>query len=369
MLQFLTVFPYAKNIHLVKDVGMIPYILHKKYGYVSTLATYNNCNYPYLTNEVRGLKLTFIKKIIGISTIDTLIFLFFNFKKYDVVQCYHLDFRSVIILSFYKTLKKLTLSKSNTYLKLDAVDDIRKIRLNFLMKYFVKKINLISVESKNIYEFLNKNNILGRRIEYIPNGFYKRADHSNIDYKTKENLIITVGRIGSYQKNTELLLEAFKDFYQLNSNWTLELIGPIECEFENEIQKYFEKYPYLIGNVIFLGNIENRSELKLKYDRSKIFILTSRYEGFPLVFLEAITSGCSIISTAFSSAFDITDNGKYGELLLTDNSKELTLKLYELISDEAKLEKNCSDLQNFANEHYSWLNICKNINHFITRIE
>ena len=38
--RFLTLFPELENVHLMKDVGMIPYIMHKEFGYDSYIASY-----------------------------------------------------------------------------------------------------------------------------------------------------------------------------------------------------------------------------------------------------------------------------------------------------------------------------------------
>ena len=68
----------------------------------------------------------------------------------------------------------------------------------------------------------------------MPNGF----DQNQIDQYTqttlqKENIIITVARIGSYQKNTELLMQSIAHLCDTNSefvtrNWKCYCIGPIE---------------------------------------------------------------------------------------------------------------------------------------------
>jgi hypothetical protein len=61
-MTFVTLFPGATNIHLTKDVGMIPFIMHKYYGYDSTLVCYKNDEYDYLETEVKGLKIDFLEK-------------------------------------------------------------------------------------------------------------------------------------------------------------------------------------------------------------------------------------------------------------------------------------------------------------------
>jgi len=364
MRRFITIFPYAKNIHLIKDVGMLPFILHKQCSYDASLACYNDGNYSYLETEVKGLKLIFIPKIFRISTLDVFLFLLINFRKYDIVQCYHFEKQSLLILSFFKLLKWITFSSGFTFLKLDAVDRIKNKNPSFITKQLSKKINLISVETSRIHHYLNQTNLLFNKVAYVPNGFYS-VDESRIDFNTKDDLIITVGRIGIFEKNNELLLESFKDFSRFNENWKLEIIGPVEQEFNVYIDKYFEQYPMLRNRVVFSGSISDRAELQSRYEKAKIFVLTSIEEGFPLVFLEAIRSGCTIVSSRLTAAYDITADEIYGALFKIGDSKELTEKLLHLINDQEKLKTDCLKIQNFAYEKYSWKNIAVIVDNLI----
>lgn len=365
MPRFLTIFPYATNVHLIKDVGMLPFILHKQFGYDASIASYKNGEYPYLETEVKGLKQIFIPKISKISTLDVFLFLLLNFRKFDIVQCYHFEKQSLLILSFFKFLKWITFSPNFTFLKLDAVDRIKEKKPGYLSKFLSVKINLISVETHKIFDYLNTTNLLGRKVEYIPNGFYNKEEKKVIDFDLKENIIITVGRIGIFEKNNEVLLESFREFALINDEWKLEVIGPIESNFEVYIKKYFDLYPNLINRIVFTGAISDRAVLQSKYDKAKIFVLTSIEEGFPLVFLEAIRSGCTIISSRLTSAYDITNNEKYGALFSIGDSKDLTEKFINVINDSNKLREDCLRIQRFAYEKYSWNNIAVIINNLI----
>jgi glycosyltransferase involved in cell wall biosynthesis len=161
------------------------------------------------------------------------------------------------------------------------------------------------------------------------------------------------------------LLEAFKDFAFVNKDWRLVVIGPIEDAFQSCIKEYFELYPNLIDRVLFTGAITDRIALEDKYNSAKIFVLTSRFEGFPLVFLEAIRSGCTIISSSIASAYDITDNEKYGALFPVGDAKTLAKELDKAVNNVIKLKNDCKDIQQFAYEKYSWSKISIRINELI----
>ena len=64
-MRFLTVFPLLENVHLIKDVGMIPFVLHRDFGYDSTILSFDDAKgLNHLENEVKGLKKRLIKKLL-----------------------------------------------------------------------------------------------------------------------------------------------------------------------------------------------------------------------------------------------------------------------------------------------------------------
>lgn len=367
MPKFLTIFPNAENVHLIKDVGMIPYILHKEYGYDSTIATYKNGEYPYLDTDVKGLKQLIIGKKFKNEILNICWFILTNFRKYDVLQCYHISKKSIIYLLCFKFLKSITFSQGVTYLKFDSNDSIKEVKLSQKVIFLLKRIKILSVETKTLHEYLNSDNLFKGLVNYVPSGYYNSCNKEKVDFSTKENLIITVGRIGNKEKNNEVLLHSFKDFAKINKEWKLELIGPIESGFSAYIDNYFKENPNLISRVVFTGNISERELLQEKYRKAKIFALTSRSESFGIVLVEAMASGCFLLSTDFSSALDITDNGRYGSLFKFGDTCILTNKLLQIVNNQEKLKDGCLSSQNYAFDNFSWVKICGDIDKFLNR--
>ena len=172
MKRFLTLFPNAENVHLIKDVGMIPYILQKEMNYDCTLASYKNGTYPYMISEVNGLKQVFIQRIFNIMILDVLFFLVRNRKRFDILQLYHLDKNSLFTGLFFKFIHY---GKVKVYLKLDANDLIRKNKDSKLKRMIFRRMlshmDLVSVESHQLQKFLSEKWCMD--IKCIPNGFLK----------------------------------------------------------------------------------------------------------------------------------------------------------------------------------------------------
>jgi glycosyltransferase involved in cell wall biosynthesis len=363
----------TSNVNLIKDMGMIPYLLHKKYGYDSTVVTYENGEYEYLQDEVKGLKIEFVKKIFNSYSIDGALHLLKHGKNMDVMQIFHITLSSVAYVYSYKFKNKA----GKVYLKLDCshklverINELNKMQLYFLNK-FLNKIDLISIEQEELYYKLKK--ILGKqesKIINIPNGIDFEALKSkglSYDFSKKENVILNVARIGTEEKNTPMLLEAFANIKNIeNLDWKLKLIGTIEDEFKPYIEKYFKRYPKLINNVIFLGEMADRNEIFHEYCKAKVFSLTSKFESFGIAFIEAAAMGNVIVSTDVGIAKELIndDNGK----LLNSGDVDGLTEAFEKYISEVNLQKYADKTYDICKQRFDWNVIIETLNDNITRI-
>ena len=371
---FVTIFDRAKNFHLVKDVGQIPYHMHKEFGYESTLVTCKNDDeYSYLNKEVKGLKLDFISnlKIFKINS-GVVFYLIKNARKIDILQQFHI--RNYTL--FYAFIYKLFNKKGINYIKADANEKFLLDRGYVVKKKYLKTINknidYISFETSDIVErFQKENPITSVKTICIPNGIDERYIEENsiiknLDSTQKENIIVYVARIGTHQKNTELFLDSIE---KINlGDWKVHLIGEIESNFESSIKSFFIKNSHLKDKVIFHGNISSRKKIYDFYSKSKIFCMSSRYEGFPLVYPEVLYFGNYIFTTDVSGAKDITKNGKYGTIINSTNPVEYSRILEKLIHSDEINSDLTAEIKLFAKENYTWQKIIKHLDENIGKI-
>ena len=130
--------------------------------------------------------------------------------------------------------------------------------------------------------------------------------------------LLAVGRIEIEHKGMDLLLEAC-DLADYAPEWTLCIVGD-----GNDMQKLVEK---IIGTnksdkVFLKGQLLGHDLLK-EYKNSSIFIMTSRWEGFGLTLLEAMSFGLPIISTPASGPKEILNDGEFGLLTKSFNSVDI----------------------------------------------
>ena len=102
---------------------------------------------------------------------------------------------------------------------------------------------------------------------------------------------LTIGRFTPLHKGIDILIEAFYLFSKKNTDWKLDVVGE-----GNEKHKY--------RNLITRYHLENRitihpftNEIQKYYSQAQIYVLSSRWEGMPLVLVEAMSHGLPVITS------------------------------------------------------------------------
>lgn len=299
-MNFYTLFPPTENVHLIKDVGMYPESLAKYEGVDAHLVCYKNGEYPYLGREVKHLKLDFIERKYG-EILDGMYFIKKNATRIDVLNVYHLNLSSFF---FIRTFKKYKNKSAIAYLKLDAdMREIDRLSGNGVIQWIKKKTiawaDVVTVESRLLKDKLNE--IIGdEKIQYLPDGIdIDNVEGSVLSAEEKENIILTVGRLGSEQKNSQRLVDEF--IKQSKGDYHLWLVGSTTEAFRvwlNQKLEDLKKQNHVAAGLIeYKGEISDRQELDSIYKKAKIFALPSRWESFGIVLVEALWQGCYLMTT------------------------------------------------------------------------
>ena len=117
---------------------------------------------------------------------------------------------------------------------------------------------------------------------------------------------LAVGRFSHLHKGFDLLIEAFHIFAEKNKEWTLDIVGegPEEPMYRELIKKY--KLEERITIHPFTNHIQEY------YSKAQVYVLSSRWEGFGLVLVEAMAHGLPIISSDLPTSKEIMgDFGMY----------------------------------------------------------
>lgn len=127
--------------------------------------------------------------------------------------------------------------------------------------------------------------------------------------KQKENIMLVVGRMEEHQKRISNILLIWEKFYQLYPDWRLMIVG--DGPHLNLYKKMAAKKN--LKKVEFLGN---QNEVTPYYQKAKIFLMTSIWEGFGMTLVESLSQGCIPIAfDNYAALHDIIDNEKNGLII------------------------------------------------------
>lgn len=163
------------------------------------------------------------------------------------------------------------------------------------------------------------------RVEVIPNPITLKP-HGLSDCSSMKT--IAAGRLAQ-QKNFSSLIRVWEEVVKQHSDWILEIWGNGEQEQvlrEMIIGSHLEKNVYLKGFTTHLSD---------ELETASIFLLSSEFEGFPLVIIEAMSVGLPVIAYACPTGpKDIVEDGKNGFLIPLQDEKMFARKICSLIEDD-----------------------------------
>jgi len=110
----------------------------------------------------------------------------------------------------------------------------------------------------------------------------------------KKKIILSSGRLDSWHvKGFDLLFQAWNKIEKKNSDWDLQVAGWGSKQSTIDFVQQLAKDAGCENRIQLLGFREDIVNL---YKESSIFVLSSRYEGFGLVLIEAMSQGCACVA-------------------------------------------------------------------------
>jgi len=195
---------------------------------------------------------------------------------------------------------------------------------------------------KNLILKNSDNKNYDKKIKVIPNGIHPE----NFTPKKKERKILVVTRLFE-RKGVQYVIDAMKDI----KDYELVICGdgPYKAKLEQQISELNVDNIHLLGYVSY-------ERLKYEYETSSIFVFPSSAENFPVVLLEAMASGCAIITTNSTGCPEVV--GDSALLIEPKNSKEIKNALFVLNDDKLRNELSFKARQK-VQEKYDWEKVAK----------
>ncbi|MBB2913581.1 glycosyltransferase involved in cell wall biosynthesis [Streptosporangium becharense] len=109
--------------------------------------------------------------------------------------------------------------------------------------------------------------------------------------KLEDKSVVAIGRI-VHAKGFDLLVKAWKQVSAAHPDWVLRIYGRGKAEAEARLRARIEEAG-LSGSVVLMGS---STEIGAELAKSSIHVVSSRYEGFSMTILEAMSKGVPTVS-------------------------------------------------------------------------
>jgi glycosyltransferase involved in cell wall biosynthesis len=154
------------------------------------------------------------------------------------------------------------------------------------------------------------------------------------------------------RKNLHKLINALAQLKDLD--WSLRAIGDYDAD-----RAYFIKLTKLVRKnrlekKIFFGGVLSDDQLSEAYAQADILIVPSSYEGFGIVYLEALANQLPVVASINGGAREIIRHGREGFLINPDDNLELKETILRLISSREQLEVMSAYARDRAQHFLSW---------------
>lgn len=237
-------------------------------------------------------------------------------------------------ISFHSILRKNDFKKGSITHFIASIYD--RANLNTIRK-FDMLVSLTQQDSIQWQKFV-------KNVSIIPNPVTKYPE----SISTKKNVkhrIIAVGRL-NHQKGFSRLIQAFSLISEKYPSWRIDIFG--KGELYDELNKLIRQK----GLYEKVSINQPTTEIYHEYLNSDFYVLSSEYEGFCLVMLEAMACGLPCVS--FDCPYgpkELIVSGKNGLLVENGNVSELAQKIEWMITHDSERNRMSNEARKTINKY------------------
>lgn len=277
-----------------------------------------------------------------------------NLKCIDIVV-----FHEVYYMNYYK-LAKILVKNDIPYIVIPhcsltrGAQERKKIIKKMVNKIWVNKFTeqACGIQYSSIYEkessrlFRSKSIIIPNGIPLLTNVTKKYKKHNSVE-------LIFIGRLSVKQKGLDLLIDACalirEEMEEKNIN--ISLYGSDFEGGKEYIQRKISEYK-LENNVKLYNPIYGEEKQRVLLE-SDIYILTSRYEGLPMMILEAMQIGLPLLVTPGTGCLEIVQKEKCG-WGVEENIDSISEGILRAANERKKLPDMSANAIKAVENYYSW---------------
>lgn len=327
MKTFFILFDNLMPIHRHKDVVEIPLAL-KRLGVIQRVRGFPGSNMADVDGvlTIAAVWRTFwVVRILAI-----LMAVFREVRPGDIVNCYHFSLRTLTVLIL---LRLFIGKKVIIYLRADMNRAPRTRRLAELMsrgaieafelsylylasracRLICRLVDIVSVESC----------VINESARYWPgevilvsygHSFHLGSIDRCLKGASREPQVVHVARLGDGNKRSEAVVQAFLRAKYMKG-WSLKLVGQTTENFGNWLESFVDST--VNDRAVERTGVLDYHELSELLVRSRICVVASRSESGPLVAVEAVSLGLTLVSTSVGVVEDLA-----GDVVLVSEQAE-----------------------------------------------
>lgn len=198
------------------------------------------------------------------------------------------------------------------FLKLKKI--VFRLITGYAMRYIYQRSDVFEVLSPSFVSHFQKFTWLKSTPKLVVQTNPITIDIDGYEYCpiSKRKEIIYVGRLDYIQKRVYRIIETWAQLEDKFPDWRLTIVG--DGEERKNIERMVKDFG--LNHVSFKGFQTPRPY----YERASVLILTSEFEGFPLVLAECMSFGVvPVVYGSYSAVYDIIEDGKDGIIVPKGN--------------------------------------------------
>lgn len=248
----------------------------------------------------------------------------------------HLNLVLLSIRWLLKGAPRIFVREANTpSLSLTKHSKVRRRIVKFLYRRLYPSADGVIAQCKEMKDdIINTFNITGKNITYIYNPvdineIIKKSTEFN-PYNSENKNILAVGRL-TYQKGFDNLISAFEKVVKIVPEARLTILG--EGELKESLLAQINEIN--LSHKIDIVSFKDNPYPYYKY--ADLYVLSSRWEGFPNTLLESLTCETPIVSTECKSGpREILNGGDYGALVDVESIEQLEDAIINTLTQKTK---------------------------------
>lgn len=236
-----------------------------------------------------------------------------------------------------------------------AEKEMSELQKKAMKSAYKKGIGVPIAISKTVAQSMENvyGNVIKKPVCVIYNGVDLESFSMRCNSENDSIIYIGIGRL-TKQKNFEFMIRAFEKVTHICDKTRLIILG--EGELKSDLEKLIESYK-IVDKVELLGYTPDVSRY---LQHSDVFLMTSLYEGFGLVLVEAMASGLPVIATKVDAIPEIVRDGIDGFNVEKNSVNIFAEKMIELAKNPEKRKK----MGEYARKHAQKFELKKMIKNY-----